>query len=205
MRLRRFEVLGFLVAPMVLSGGCTTAASVGVKLVGAAVDHVDVEKRQKELLGREPAAADEMFGEPVDTFRDVNGKREWVVYPVKPDPLDRLRYVVEVADGKVVSLTKAKKYADPKIDIPRALIYKHKCGGKSPAACEEALDLGKPLVTVRSEKTGRLIQLYDADIIEVEGVTKPHYCLVRFDGADRCEKVELVEAAASTEAEPLSS
>jgi len=198
-------VLGLTALITIMASGCSTAVSTGVKLVGSAVDHEDVKKHQKNLIGKEASAADAEFGERIDTFRDVNSNHEYLLYMAKLDVLNSYRYVVEVADGKIIVLSKVKKYADPKIDFIKAAIYESKCEGKSPEECEEALELGKPMLTVRNTKTNRLLQMYDADLIEVDGVTKPHYCVLKFDDADKCEDVDVVEASASTEKEPMDS
>ena len=185
-----------------LAGGCTTAVSVGVKLVGQVVDDEDVKKKAEQLIGQPPSVADEVIGERIDTLRDVNGSRQWIIYPVKYDVLNKNRYIAEVENGKITAVTKAEKYAS-KLDLPRALIYKAKTEGKSPEAVEEALELGKPLASARSENTGQLVQCYDAAVIEIEGISKPHYCIVRYDASDLCESLDLVEAAASTKDKPI--
>ena len=147
------------------------------------------------------AAADEMFGQRLDAFQEVNGTRQWWTYPVDLDVLDKYRYVVEVSDNKIVSLTKVSK-GDSKIDIPRRLILKQKVQGKRPKECQAELGLGPPLLTVRSKMTKRLVQLFDAKIFDIPG--DPQYCLLRYDDQDRCEDLEFQEAEASTKKDPLS-
>jgi hypothetical protein len=198
-------MLSLTVLITISASGCTTAISTGVKLVGSAVDHEDVKKHQQNLIGKDASAADAEFGEPMNAYRDVNSDHEYIVYPAKLDVMNSYRYVVEVADGKIIVLSKVKKYADPKTDLIKGAIYESKCEGKSPEECEKALELGKPLLSVRNIKSNNLVQLYDADLIEVDGVTKPHYCVLKFDASDRCEDVDVVEAAASTEKEPMDS
>jgi hypothetical protein len=188
---------------MVWASGCTTAVSTGVKLVGSAVDHADVDKHQKNLMGKDASAADAEFGERVATYRDMDSGREYLLYMAKMDVMNSYRFVVEVDDGKIVTLSKVKKYADPKIDLVKAAIYESKCEGKSPEECEKVLDLGKPMLTVRNTETNLLVQLYDADVIEIDGVTTPHYCVVKYNASDLCDDVDLVSAAASTETEPM--
>jgi hypothetical protein len=86
-----------------------------------------------------------------------------------------------VTGKKIVAFEKVKKYADPKIDIPEKLILEKKVKGKTPKACEAKLDSGPPLLTARNEQTGRLGQVYDAQKFKVEGVLKPHHCILYFD------------------------
>jgi hypothetical protein len=170
----------------------------GVKFVGDAVDEADLEERQQSLLGKGSRAADEMFGQRVNAWRDTTRSREWLVYPVPVDPLKKHRYVVELARGRIVALQKVEKDADFKTDIPQALLLKQKIDGKTPEECERVLDFGRPLLTARSDKTGCLAQLYDAPLIEIEGLTKPRQCLLRFDEQDRCTELQLITVEAST-------
>ncbi len=65
-----------------------------------------------------------------------------------------------------------------------------------PAECEAELRLGKPLLEVRSQNTGRLAQLYNSGTAVKSGV--PDYCIVRFDVNDRCEDLEFVAGGVST-------
>ena len=37
---------------------------------------------------------------------------------------------------------------------------------------------------------------YKAQMIEIQGITKPHYCVLRFDGSNRCAEVDLVSVVA---------
>ena len=196
----RLAAFAFIAAVGAASSGCTTAVSVGMKLVGKAVDSVDVEEHQKALLGAKPGAADERFGERIDTLRDLNSDRTWQVYPAQLDPLQKDRYVVEIANGKIIAFSRVEKNPDPKLDIPRALIMESKVKGKSPPECEKELELGKPLLTVRSDATGLLGQLYDARIIKEFG--SPHYCILRFDEQDLCKDVEFIGVGASTKKDP---
>jgi hypothetical protein len=188
---------------LVFAAGCnpvTTGAKLGVRLVGDVVDDDDVKQRGKALVGRPVSAVDEMCGTPIDVFKDVRSDRRWRTYPVKLDVLGRQRYVVEVLAGKVVSVSKAEK-SGRKVDIPRALMLKDKVKGKSPQECEAKLELGRPLLAARSEKTKRSVQLYEAGMVTDLGT--PHYCIVRFDPNDRCDDLEFVAVGASTKKDPF--
>ncbi len=193
-----------LVATLAAAGsGCTAAVSIGVKLIGSAVDDADVKKHSAKLIGAELAAADEVFGERLDTLRDVNSTRAWVIYPVKDyNILGKDRYVVEVFDDRIVAFTRAEKNSDPKTDIPRALLVANKVKGKPPAECEIQLeDVGPLLLTVRRDSTGTLNQLYDGRLIKEFG--KPHYCILRFDENELCSEVEFIGIGASTKKTPF--
>ncbi len=191
-------------APILLciACGCSpmSAAKWGVRLVGDAVNAADVQERQESLLGQPPRTADEMFGEHTDAWSDTNSERQWLIYPVEGDLLKKYRYVVAVADNRIVALRKVQKNASLKKDIPITLILKHKVEGKSPRECEQSLDYGRPLLTARNKTTGHLAQLYDAQKIKVDGITKPHLCLLKFDESDRCETVAMITVEASSRA-----
>jgi hypothetical protein len=188
-------VLPFLLLAVTGCNPVTTMAKIGVRLVGDVIEDEDVKQRGEALVGRPVSAADEMFGPPVDVFNDVHGGRCWRTYPVKFDVLGRQRYVVEARGGRIVSVSKADKNTR-KLDVPRALILKEKVRGDSPQECEAHLELGRPLLTARSEKTNCLVQLYEAGTVTDLGT--PHYCIVRFDENDRCEDVEFFAVGAST-------
>ncbi|GJM26411.1 MAG: hypothetical protein DHS20C16_28260 [Phycisphaerae bacterium] len=182
--------------------GCISAVGVGISLVGRVVDDADVKDHAKVLLGEDISAADERFGERIDVNREVNGSRAWHIYPVKKlNFLGKDRYVVEVENNKIVAITRAEKTSDPKMDVPRALIIAASVDGKSPTECEEELDLGKPLLTARSDSTGLLSQTYDARIIEELG--RPNYCVLRFDENEKCKTVEFLGVGASTKENPI--
>ena len=190
-----------LVAIGAFSSGCISAVGIGVRLVGKAVDTADVKKREKVLLGAKLSVADEMFGKCVDTLRDLSSDRTWVVYPVELDLMGKDRYVVEVADEKIVALSRTEKNSDPKRDWPRALIIESKVKGKPLAECAAELDMGDPLLTVRSDATGLLSQIYDARHFKEFG--SPDYCILRFDEQGLCKGVEFLGIGASTKKEPL--
>ncbi len=197
-----FASIMLLAATGTFSTGCITAAGIGVKLVGKAVDAADVKEHEKELLGAELAAADAKFGERLDTLRDLNSDLSWVIYPVKQDILGKDRYVVEVAAARIVALSRTEKNSDPKRDIPRALIIRSRVKGKPPAECASQLDMGNPLLSVRSDATALLSQIYDARHFKELG--SPDYCILRFDEQGLCKDVEFLGIGASTKKEPLS-
>lgn len=187
---------------LVATAGCNpikTGAKIGVRLIGDLIEDEDVKQRGQTLIGRPVSAADEMFGQPIDVFKDVRSERCWRSYPVKLDVLGRQRYVVAVSGGKIASVSKAEK-SGRKLDIPRALILKEKVKDTSPRECEAKLGLGRPLLAARSENTHRLVQLYNAGMATDLGT--PHYCIVRFDENDCCDDVEFVAVGASTGGPP---
>jgi hypothetical protein len=190
-----------LVAVVAATSGCTAAVSVGINLIGSAVDSADVEDLEEKLIGAKTGAADEMLGERLDALSDLDSDRAWLVYPARYDPLGKDRYVVEIDKGKIVALSRVEKTPDAKFDIPRALIMESKVKGKPIAECQAELDLGKPILTVRSEATGLLRQLYEGRL--VKDVGKPYYCILKFDKDELCEDVEFHGVGASTKEEPF--
>jgi hypothetical protein len=197
--MKRIQTIILLTFPFILfTGGCnpaTTAVKFGVHLVGKAVDDEETQKLGQELIGRSSAAAEKKFGSRLDTLRDVNSTREWQIYPTKLDVLGNQRYVVEVAEDRIVAISKTEK-GQGTMDLPRKLMLKEKVKGRSPRQCENRLEMGPPLLTARSEKNGLLSQIYDAQM--VEGIGGQKYCILRFDRNQRCCEVNLVEVSAST-------
>lgn len=199
-----FYALG-LVCACFLSAGCLGDGTVGVgtaiNVIGGVVDKADVKDKQKELLGRPPSAADEMFGAALDEQREVGGARIWRVYDVRgvTNPLDKDRYVVEVTGGRIHSLSRVETTPDAKFDLPRAALLEDKVKGKSPVECEQTLE-NEPIVSVRSQKTGRLRQLYDGRVIKI--FSKPYYCILKYDANDICEDVDFQKVGASTRKDP---
>ncbi|HKQ50321.1 MAG TPA: hypothetical protein VJZ71_19770 [Phycisphaerae bacterium] len=183
-----------------LAAGCNSPAGMAVQLVGKAVDSVETQKYGDELEGQPPSAADAKFGQPNDVFAEVGGSRKWRVYPGgATDVLGNERYVVEISRERIVGVTK-EKLDSSGIDLARKLLLDQKAEGKSPQECEAALGLGRPLLTVRSETTNTLAQLYDARMIE--GIGSPKYCRLKFDPQERCNEVDLVDVAASAGSAP---
>jgi hypothetical protein len=179
------------------ASGCnpvTSAAKIGFHVVGKVVDDVEADKLGEQLMGKNAAQADATLGQPVDVYADVNGSRQWRVYPVPMDVLNNQRYVVEVANDRIVLIQKVKMDSG-QVDIPLALVYNEKLKGKSPSECEAELKMGAPIMILRSQNNRQLCQLYDARLIRE--LPKPHYCIVHYDSADHCDKVRFAEVAAT--------
>lgn len=196
--------LGLLVAVMLTAApGCVMGASTVANLIGGVVDDADVKEKRKDLIGEPASAADEKFGEREDTLHEVGGHRTWGIYPVKgiTNPLEKDRYIVEFEDGKVHSLSRVEKTPDAKFDIPRMVMFKERLKGKTPAECEAELE-EEPVVTVRTQKSGRLRQLYDGRLIKI--LDEPYFLILDFDDQERCEDVHFQDVGASTRRDPYS-
>ncbi|MCK4659568.1 MAG: hypothetical protein KAV82_08615 [Phycisphaerae bacterium] len=199
------------VGAMVLLGlGCVVCgcrahpASLGLMLVGDVVADADVDKREKELLGKPPAAADAMFGERTDTFIDMNNTSSQALwYPVDVDLLTVDRWVVEVSEGEIVVLTKTKENIDGVEDVIRSVGLRFKVIGKTPAQCRREGNLKKPVAKFRSVKTDSRVFVYD--VRNFTNLRGARYCLLWFDSSGECNDVKLVGVSASTKKEPLGS
>ena len=138
-----------------------------------------------------------------DAEKDSTIDREEDAIAVRPLRVAVLlfRYVVEVSDNKIQALTKVH-LTKSKLDILRKLILEDKCEGKSPQECEAILEMGSPILAARSEKSGKLVQLYDSGGIEIEGISEPTYCRLWYDEREVFEDLEIITATSSTKQEP---
>jgi hypothetical protein len=179
----------------IISSGCASAAIMGVKVVGHAVDEADVDAHSKKLLGQPPGAADTVFAQRVDTFEDIRTKREMITYPVKGDILSRFRWVVEVENNKIVALAKFQYDADGGKDIVRKAVLGEKVIGKSPQEVQSDHHFKNLTVVLRDRSTGNLVRVYD--IRGVADLLGARYCVLNFDSRDRCTDIRLVGVPAS--------
>lgn len=199
-----------LLSTMLLMAGAVWSAGAGcsaspmgfaTSIVGDVVNDQDVAEKAKAYIGEPVSVADEKLGGVIDTYRDINSPRQWRVYPVAIDPLGMSRYVIEVMNGRIVAVTKSKKFGDPAIGIAQQTIAFEKVRGQSPSECAQSLG-ESPLLTARSESTGQLVQLYDASLIDIEGVSKPDYYVLRFDNTPACTSLNVVVVSASSKSRP---
>ena len=181
------------------AGGCRAApSSLAGMLVGDVVSDVDVSGREEKLLGQPETAADEMFGERMETFDDVQQQGvTMVAYPVKFDLLKKSRYVVEVTDGKIVALSKTKQNIDGSEDMIKAAALKKKVIGKTPAQSQADAELDSPVRTLRSREKQQLVNVYD--VRNWTNLRGARYCVLRFGGDNLCEDIKLVGVSASTD------
>jgi hypothetical protein len=193
-------LLLLLVAAGCSSNPATSVVSIGAKVVGKVVEDEETQKVAAELVGASAGAADARLGNRADTLQDINSPRQWLIYPVKYDVLGNLRYVVEVTGNKVIAVAMVEK-GGGELDLPRKLYYEEKVKGKTPPECQAALNMGPPLLTVRSMNTGQYGQLYDARLDKE--LSCPQYCVLRFDDDQRCSGVNVVEVSASSNSNPL--
>lgn len=201
--IRTLAVAGLLAgAAFVLSGCAATPIGMGVKVAGQVVSDVDVKARGDKLLGQPPVAADNMFGMPEDVLESVSDERTWRVYNNAGDPLGLSRYIIEVANNRIIGVTKAQRYSDAAMDAARQLAAQAQVMGATPAQAEARLKMGPPKYTLRSTMTGQLIQLFDATLLNIPGITNPEFCVVRYGPDNRVSRVDLTTASASAGVAP---
>jgi hypothetical protein len=196
--MRNDGMLGLVVLSVVLVVGCnpvTTGIEMGVKVAGKVVDDAETQKLGQQLVGQPPSAADQLLGPRENVLRQVNGRGLWLVYPVKMDVLGMSRYVVAVANNRIVSVQMIGKDTGD-VDMARNVYYYEKVKGKSPADAQASLGLGSPVLVVRSQTTGQRSELYDASM--VEGLGGKVYCILRYDNG-LCTKAEMYKENASTQ------
>ncbi len=195
-------ILSGIVLLAFIAGGCRAVpGSLAMLIVGDAVNDADVQDRRSKLIGRSAVEADIMFGSRLETLVDVERTGvSLIVYPVDLDLLDSSRYIVEVEDGVIVVIAKAKKNIDGLEDVIHGANLKRKLIGKTPAECSVAGEFGKPIRTLRSREKGQLLRLYDAR--HWTDFLGARYCMLRFDSSDRCEGVTLIGVSATTKKDP---
>ena len=111
------------------------------------------------------------------------------------------RHIVEVEDGVIVLFAKTKENIDGVEDLVDDARLEKKLAGKTPAECAEAEKLGPPLRTLRSRERAQLLRVYD--VRHWTDFMGARYCVLRFDGSDRCESVSLIGVSASTRKDPI--
>jgi len=195
-----YSVVAFLV---LASAGCRAhPVSLVTMLVGDAVNDADVKDRRDLLMGKPETASDNMFGPRLETLVDVDRQGvSMIFYPVKGDLLKSSRYIVEVENGVIVVFTKTKQNIDGVEDVIHNASLEKKLLGKSPAECSQEDDLGAPLRTLRSREKDQLLRVYD--VRNWSDFMGARYCVLRFDGNDRCQSVALIGVSASTRKDPI--
>lgn len=194
------RIVGLVTCTSTLAAiGCSPAGmavKIGTHLVGVAIANEEVDRLSQQLLGKPPSAADDMLGQRVNTWDDLrDSRRQWITYAVKLDVLDRQRYVIECVNNRIVAVELFQK-SDSDVDIPLELVYYAKVQGKGPREAEAALGLGAPLAEGKSRTTGEMFQIYDGRLIKE--LQSPHNCVLHFDAAGRCTKVNMVQVPAAT-------
>jgi hypothetical protein len=195
-RITRFSAVFTL---SVLAAGCSpysTIAKIGMKVVGETVSDADVSQKSQELLGQPVVRADTALGQRIRTLEELRTRRQMIMYPVKDDLLNMFRWAVETENGRIVALAKLQNDPDGGKDIAEKLVLKEIVGGKTPEQIQTH-DWFKNLVLVlRDGSSGNLVRVYDTSLIPSFMGAK--YCVLEFDGSDRCQSVRIVGVPAST-------
>ena len=196
-------IVGLAAILTLAAGGCRAhPISLATMLVGDAVNDADVKDRRDHLMGKPETAADRMFGSRLETLVDIERPGvSLIFYPVHNDLLKSSRYIVEVENGVIVVFAKTKENIDGVEDLIHDASLEKKLMGKSPAECSQEDDLGVPLRTLRSREKDQLLRVYD--VRNWSDFMGARYCVLRFDGSDRCEGVMLIGVSASTRKDPI--
>jgi hypothetical protein len=195
-----FSVVAFLA---LAAAGCRAhPGSLAMMLVGDAINDADVKDRRDLLMGKPEKAADSMFGQRLETLVDADRQGvSMIFYPVQGDILHSSRYIVEVENGAIVVFAKTKQNIDGVEDLVHNADLEKKLIGKAPAECSQEGNLGAPLRTLRSREKGQVLRVYDVrHWTDFQGA---RYCVLRFDGRDRCRSVALIGVSAATRADPI--
>jgi hypothetical protein len=195
----RRAALSAVVGTAVASAGCSpysTAAKIGIKVVGEVVNDADVKQHANDLVGRPVASADAVFGRRLRTLEEVNTRREVVIYPVKDDLLSMFRWAVEAENGRIVALSKLQNDPDGGKDIAEKIVLKEIVIGKTPKALEAHTYFQKLVLVLRDRAAGDMIRVYDIALIP--DFLGAKYCVLRFDGSNTCQEVRIVGVPAST-------
>jgi hypothetical protein len=184
-----------------LAAGCSPAdfykktIKLGVQAVGDEVEEVLVKEKSDQLIGKAPSTADAEFGQRIDTLSDARSPRVLAVYPVKGDPIDRYRWLVESENDHIVSVAKVIRNADIGEDKVKTFIYKEMLDNKTSEEIEQKETFSKLRLVLRRQSNGRMVRVYDltgkTDLREVR------YCLIEFGPAGRMTDLRLVTVPAS--------
>ena len=150
------KLILFCVALVTLTiGGCRAhPVSLATLIAGDAINDADVKDRRSKLIGQDEAAADNMFGQRLETLIDVERQDVIIIfYPVKNDLFKKSRYIAELDGGKIVMFAKTKQDIDGIEDLIHDANLEKKLAGKTPTQCSKDGELGVPLRTFRSNGT----------------------------------------------------
>jgi hypothetical protein len=183
---------------VILTGGCSSSgvqSQVAIQMIGTPLDHAQVSDLEKKLMGQPIQSALDELGPAIDILKDLNSSRQWFVFRIDPNTLGQYRYVVEVNNNCISAVSKVQIGGVTGADYPRRYILRDKVMGKFPDQCQKELGLGAPLLSVKSEKTRRLTEFYDAR--QSKG-NKIYYCIVRYNPTNNCENLAFITVDAST-------
>ncbi len=192
---------GFLAAAglMSLAAGCnpySTAAKIGVKVVGQVVNDEDMAQHSKELLGQPAAAADNAFGRSLRTLEEIDTGRQLTTYPVKDDLLNMFRWAVETENGRIVALAKLQNDPGGGEDIASKLVLTELVNGKTPQEVESHEYFKKRVLMLRDRASRDTFRVYDVAMLPE--FTGAKYVVLRFDGTSKCREVRIVGVPSST-------
>ncbi len=165
-------------------------------LVGQAIDDKDVRAKARQLNGASADTCDEVLGAPLDVFHDESRTREWRVYEAS-NPIPSLysyRYVVQFRNGRATAIAKATRGSDIVGDAVTDEYFRCKCLNTTPDVCEDVLGQ-RPALSIWSDKTGELLQIYDARLIK--SLQRPYFAVLHFGENGICTSVNVAEIVSS--------
>ena len=190
-----------LLGVAILLGGCRAhPVTLGSMIVGDMVADADVKKRAETLMNQPAAAADEMFGERLETLQDTASERELIIYPVKLDLLKSQRYAVEVVNHPITAVVRMKRNIDGSEDILKQMDLKKKVIGKAPKQCEQAAEFQSPVLIARSKEKGEILHFYD--VRNWTNTRGARYSVLRFDKDYTCTSIYMIGVSATTRKDP---
>jgi hypothetical protein len=171
------------------------AATIGLDLVGDAIDDHEVEQESQVLLGQPAAAADQRHGQPLRVLLDLQTRREVRVYPIRGALLGHGRWVLEVDGGRIAAVSKAKVNPELGKDALKATALDKLVAGKSPAEIQRIEIVGehyfrKSPRVLRNMPAGNLLRVYD--VTSFTDVLGARLLVLEFDAADRCRELRFV-------------
>ena len=199
-RLRKSQsrVALLLVGVATCCSGCntyTTAAKIGLQIVGDAVAEDATREEFKQLSGRTIREADQRYGTPRNVLVDAATGREIRVYGVQDDPLGQKRWLVEAQAGWVDSVSMAQVNPDLGTDQAKALLLEQVLRGKKPEqvratpVADRMIFDSKPR-NLKHVPGGELVQVYNVtSFLDVVG---SRYIVLVYDAAERCQEIRFV-------------
>jgi len=188
-----------ILVAMLLSAGCSpysTAAKIGIKVVGDVVNDEDVSQKSQRLIGQSAAAADAAFGQKIRTLEEVSTGRQMVTYPVKDDLLNMFRWAVEIQRGKIVAIAKLQSNPDGGKDIAKKLVLEQIVVGKSLQQIQSHEYFKNLVLTLRDCGNGDMVRAYDTSVLPDFMGAK--YCVLEFAPSNMCKSVRIVGVPAAT-------
>jgi hypothetical protein len=171
------------VAAMLLtlsSVGCTMAAKTGAQMVGDTVMTDEVKKYSAQLVGQPAAAADQVFGVPMQTLVNVQNNNQLRLYPVKDDVLKALVWAVASSPtGTILEVSMINTDPVSSKNLVTKLALESSYKGQTATQIEAGDYCKKRVMQFLSKTDGETIRVYD--VTDFTNFMGARYCAIRFD------------------------